>query len=189
MYCVLVSDYIDKMIEIEEYDLSQWSFFARSGIKECIRFSVCELYRYIVPTHYQNFRYQPKNTETTFYIYCYSNNRKCIFIFIDDKYEPRVVLNALQELSDVMCNDILKEECKRILKEYNDPDKIDKIDKIGYLRNDVDKTKQILVEDINKLLERDESIERLIERTNELSYTGKVFVKKSKELNRCCSII
>lgn len=73
-----------------------------------------------------------------------------------------------------------------IFKKYANPEEVDQIMKI---QKDLDETKEIMIQNIDKLLERGESLEALMEKSTDLSFKTKAFMKQSKELNRCCVII
>lgn len=55
--------------------------------------------------------------------------------------------------------------------------------------NTIEETKNILYDDLNKLLKRGEKIETIIEKTTYLSKSAKVFYQKSKKFNTCCIIL
>lgn len=77
-------------------------------------------------------------------------------------------------------------ELNNLLVRYQKPEEVDQIMRIN---RDIEETKQIMVENIDKMLARGEKIETLMDKSQDLSFHSKAFMKKSKELNRCCTII
>ena len=53
----------------------------------------------------------------------------------------------------------------------------------------VDVNKKVLLRSISKVIERGDKIEDLVEQTENLSATSKIFFKHSRKLNRCCWIL
>jgi len=60
----------------------------------------------------------------------------------------------------------------------NDPS----VDKIGLVKQQIDDTKQVMIQNIDKLLERGEKIELLVTKTQELQERSSQFNKSSKKL-------
>jgi hypothetical protein len=61
--------------------------------------------------------------------------------------------------------------------------------KTDILKDDLERTKQVLKRSISSVLKRGEKIEDLIEKTETLSMSSKIFFERSRNLNRCCWII
>ncbi|KTD26207.1 R-SNARE family protein [Legionella israelensis] len=64
--------------------------------------------------------------------------------------------------------------------------------KLRQIKEELEETKKIMTDNIDKLLERGERIEQLIEKTEELSRNAKQFKHEAEELNRCwpsCTIL
>lgn len=53
---------------------------------------------------------------------------------------------------------------------------------------EVQNTKKVLIRTISKVIERGENIEELVDKTEKLSDTSKIFFKSSRKLNSCCWI-
>ena len=78
------------------------------------------------------------------------------------------------------------ETLKNALAKYQDPTKADGMEK---LKKDIEGTKEVLHTALEKLLDRGESIESLIERTDELSGSSKEFYKRANRSKCPCSIL
>ncbi len=73
-----------------------------------------------------------------------------------------------------------------MIAQYQQPDKVDNIMQI---EKDLDETKAVLVKSIDQLLVRGEKLEDLAQKSQDLSFQSKAFMKKSEDLNSCCTII
>lgn len=69
---------------------------------------------------------------------------------------------------------------------YQEPKEVDNIAK---LQKDIAETKDILIQTMDKLMARGEKIEELVQKSQDLSFHSKAFMKQSKQLNKCCTII
>lgn len=86
------------------------------------------------------------------------------------------------------CN-IELESIHKLFKDYQNPNTVLKNDKIFKINNELDMVKEIMVQNIEDLLNRGTKIEDLVNKTQDLSDTSKTFVRKTKEMNRCCIIL
>jgi synaptobrevin family protein YKT6 len=66
-----------------------------------------------------------------------------------------------------------------LLKQYQNPQQVDQLMKI---QADVDETKEIMVKNIDKLLDRNEKLEDLVAKSDDLSLQSKTFMKQSKKV-------
>lgn len=117
-------------------------------------------------------------------------------IICDNEYDRRVAFNLLSKCMseyetknwDWSINDIdrkgMDNNLYKLLIEYQKPVNIDVILKIT---QNLESTKIILHQSIDKMLERGEKIDVLLDKTNDLSVTSKNFYKKSKKLNSWCN--
>ena len=57
------------------------------------------------------------------------------------------------------------------------------------IQSEIEKSKQIVVQSIEKVMENMDQLDSLVEKSNDLNDTSKMFYKKSKKMNRCCTIL
>ena len=69
------------------------------------------------------------------------------------------------------------------LREYQDPKKVDKIEK---LNSQLSETKEILCQAIDKVLQRGEKLDDLVEKSTKLSSQSKLFYKEARKANSWC---
>lgn len=78
---------------------------------------------------------------------------------------------------------------EKVCKSYEDPRKSDNILKI---QNQLDETKDIMIQNIESILARGESIQDLVDKTEDLESSSKVFFNNADKLNSCwgrCEIL
>lgn len=73
----------------------------------------------------------------------------------------------------------------KMLTEYQDPKTADKI---MLIQKNLDDLKDIMHKNINDVLKRGESLESLMERSEDLSQASIHFYKKAKATNSCCGM-
>lgn len=61
--------------------------------------------------------------------------------------------------------------------------------KIHKIQHNLDETLSITTNLLEKILERGQKLDDLVEQSNDLSNSTRVFYKKTKELNRCCILM
>lgn len=135
---------------------------------------------------------------------CYSsvNSDKLAVAIICDEEYPRRVANDLifkifeQLASFIYTNKInissFKEDTdikfpyiETIIKEWQNPHEKDGILK---LQNELNDVTNIMRKNLNELLEREENLEKLMDKSKDLSTTSVQFYKTAKKTNRCCTI-
>jgi len=72
------------------------------------------------------------------------------------------------------------------LREYQDPTKVDKVLRLD---KQLGETKDILVKTIEKVLERGEKLDELVDKSAALSAQSKMFYKQAKKTNACCAVM
>ena len=131
--------------------------------------------------------------------YIDNENMGCVII-TDIDYDKRVAHIVMRKAMDMFKSesenwdwqtredDVDKSKiCEYIddlIMDYYEPKEKDSILKIN---NNIDKTKEVLHQSIEKMLERGEKIDVLIQKSNDLSLGSKKFLKKSKEMNSWCN--
>lgn len=133
-------------------------------------------------------------------MYCFvqMDGLGCIVV-ADKAYNARVAITLAKE----MVNGFktvhgaswrgAKEDCsckypklEEALRDYQDPTQVDKIMKLD---KQLAETKDILHKTIDKVLERGERLDDLVDRSAALSSQSKLFYKQAKKTNSCCVIM
>lgn len=61
-----------------------------------------------------------------------------------------------------------------------------KADRIAKIQQDLDQTNVLLYQSIQSLLRRGETLDQLLDKSNDLSLASQMFAKRAKKLNSCC---
>ena len=164
------------------YELSSYGFFQRSNIKEICTFACKEFAKRCID-NYQVLQYM------NFNIYALTNNKYTITCVSDEEYPITAAKSFLNKVIDIINYDNVDNvdnKIEELLIECQDPMKADKLIAI---KNELEETKEILMKTMEDLLNRGESLDNLIEKSNELSNNSKSFMKETKKMNSCCNII
>jgi len=121
--------------------------------------------------------------------------------FADEDYPARVAFGYLAKV----CEDFaqatggqlptsLEDNClsafstkhAALLKQFQDPGQADQLTKIMH---ELEQTKMVLHETIEAALERGQKIDALVDKSNDLSGSSKMFYKTAKKQNQCCTFM
>ncbi len=94
--------------------------------------------------------------------------------------EKKLDLNLYTNDTDVKYPNIATE-----IEEWQDPSKKDNLMK---LQNELNDVTDIMRQNLNELLKREENLEKLMEKSNDLSATSVSFYKQAKKTNSCCNL-
>ena len=121
-------------------------------------------------------------------------------IICDNKYKRRIAFGLLSKAMEIFKSDDknwdwstldidknpneLDNTLQELIKQYQNPSNTDNILKIT---KDLEDTRITLHDSIDKMLERGDNINNLVEKSNDLSLQSKKFYKKTKKLNSWCN--
>jgi synaptobrevin family protein YKT6 len=176
LYAILVFD--EKFtLEYSNYNLDDFSFFYRMSIKASIERVLSELVKHFETNNY--YKINETIEKHNFVVYTLTTTKFYIAI-TDDEYPQRIAFTYLDKLRNLQFNKI---EFDNIFSHYCDANETDKILK---LKGEVNETKDVVLDSIDKLLERGESIDELLQRTEKLKTTSDLFRIRTREMNSCC---
>jgi len=176
------------------YNLADYSFFQKGSIKEFLAFAARTVMRRIGPG------VNAVDYEGNL-VYCFVQQDGLGAIALTDRaYPARVAVTMLKELlagfraavaapvwraavADGACRFAKLEDA---IRDYQDPTKVDKIMKLNV---QLAETKEMLHKTIDKVLERGEKLDDLVEKSSALSQQSKLFYKQAKKTNSCCSVM
>jgi synaptobrevin family protein YKT6 len=87
-----------------------------------------------------------------------------------------------KDIKDIQSKDI-NNWLTGILKDYSNPQNVDKLEKVKQL---VEETKAQMVVNIEKVIQREEDLNVLIDKSQDLSNISKKYLKEAKRTNQCC---
>lgn len=184
---------------IQIFRLNDFFFFTRSSIKELIIFCCKEISKRILNEKFYRIEFDDDHKEM---LLKYNlQNIICNVLMSDDKIYCIVTNNKYESLPIYELILQIKEKIKERPKTIRESDNNILMnmttnteehlieDRLSLIKKDLDDTREELMISIDKLLNRGEKLEDLIDRTNDLSMSTKLFHKKSNDLNKCCPIL
>jgi synaptobrevin family protein YKT6 len=181
MVCVYSVGIIDKskddsLLLHGSYELSSFSFWQRSTIKDLCSFVSVETAKRC--TENMSASIEHKN------VICYASVSRNIAVTIvtDVEYPVRIVLMLMNKMMHMYIHESVT-DFDTILKEYQN---INKVDKMAAIRSDLNDTIKICHETINKLCLREDELATMMVKTDELLALSMTFRKEAEDLNGCC---
>lgn len=119
--------------------------------------------------------------------------------FADAEYPTRVAFGYMSKLCEDFtqatggnfagttdgCSDaVFSAAHSKLLQQFQDPAQADQLTRIMH---ELEQTKLVLHETIEAALERGQKIDELMQKSNDLSGSSKMFFKTAKKQNQCCS--
>ena len=179
IYSILIYHTLDYSLLHNNFNLNDFYFYTHNKIKS----GIIELANATIKNIDKQKFYQITETfnDITFYIYIYTHNNRIYIVLADEEYPKIAILEFIQEL-------IINEQdaFEKIWQKYQDPIQINKILQV---KKNLEDTKKIMLDSVDKILERGEKIEDLIDKTDQLNTSSEVFRIKAKQLNSCCNIL
>jgi synaptobrevin homolog YKT6 len=179
------------------FDVSDFGWFQQSGVREFLMFASRECIHRTQPGMRQSVLYQ----EHLCHVHV-AQSGLGVAVISDESYPQRVAFGlgshalrefvALEETSGWadqradMSYKSASSMAELLLQKYKDPNEADKLAKI---QKDLDDTKEVLVQTMDKLLDRGERLDTLAAKSEDLSFQSKVFLDQSASLNSCCTIL
>lgn len=186
-----------KALELSEVkDLSQFGYFERSSVGQFMTF-----FAETVATRTSSG--QRQSIEEGNYVgHVYARAEGICGVLITDKEYPvrpaytllnkvldeYLVAHPVESWKDVSAtNDSLKmNELEGYIAKYQDPAQADAIMKV---QQELDETKIVLHKTIENVLQRGEKLDNLVDKSESLNASSKMFYKQAKKSNSCCVIV
>jgi synaptobrevin family protein YKT6 len=178
-----------------ERDLTSFGRFTRGSVSEFMSFTAKTVAARTLPGQRQNV----EESAYTFHAYGRSEG-VCGIIITDHEYPSLVAHQLLSKVCDEFLSKYPKSafanatdqanmsypELKDYIVKYQDPQQADSIMKI---QKELDETKIVLHKTIESVLERGEKIDNLVQKSDELSASSKMFYTQAKKQNSCCIVM
>lgn len=187
----------DKVVELSSArDLSQFSFFERSSVSQFMTF-FSETVSQRTPSG------QRQSIEEGNYIghtYTRSEGLSCVIIS-DKEYPVRPAYTLINKILEEYLSlhpseqwdnisatspSLTFDKLETYLKKYQDPSQADSIMKV---QQELDETKIVLHKTIESVLQRGEKLDSLVDKSEALSSSSRMFYKQAKKTNSCCVIM
>lgn len=177
-------------------DLSQFSFFERSSVSQFMTF-------FSETVSQRTAAGQRQSIEEGNYVghtYTRSEGLSCVIItdkeypvrpaytLINKVLEEYLSLHPSSEWSQVTATTaaLYFDKLETYLKKYQDPSQADSIMRV---QQELDETKIVLHKTIESVLQRGEKLDSLVDKSEALSSSSRMFYKQAKKTNSCCVIV
>jgi len=182
-------------------DINEFGIFKQSTVKEFLLFASREVIARTQPKETQSITQNSKDIEKKFIIHVHVNETKIGGVVITDTdYLPRaahgILLKGIEETVKAYGNNVSEKytsdsnlsvpSLQNLINQYQKPSEVDKI---SLINKDIDETKDIISKSIDQLLSNEENLQVLAQKSEDLSIQSKLFLKQTKEMNRCCEIL
>ncbi|CCH61873.1 hypothetical protein TBLA_0F03360 [Henningerozyma blattae CBS 6284] len=187
----------EKALELTEVkDLSQFGYFERGSVGQFMTFFAETVATRTSPGQRQSV----EEGNYVGHVYARSEGICCVLI-TDKEYPVRPAYTLLNKVSDeylvahtpnewaniTVTNDKLKMiELDTYIVKYQDPTQADAIMKV---QQELDETKIELHKTIENVLQRGEKLDNLVDKSESLTASSKMFYKQAKKTNSCCILM
>ncbi|KAF3993371.1 hypothetical protein FT663_01875 [Candidozyma haemuli var. vulneris] len=187
----------DSVVELAAArDLSQFSFFERSSVSQFMTF-------FSETVSQRTQAGQRQSIEEGNYVghtYTRSEGLSCVVI-TDKEYPVRPAYTLINKILEEYLSLHPAKEWSTVtepnsafafdkldtyIKKYQDPSQADSIMKV---QQELDETKIVLHKTIESVLQRGEKLDTLVDKSEALSSSSRMFYKQAKKTNSCCVIV
>lgn len=176
VYSLAISDGTNNLQQ--EFNLSSFNFFEKPTIKYYLNLANVEASKHV--------RYGERKSITIQKYVAHvlapsSNNNNTYIMITDDDYPSK----SAHLLLNIIASSSIKDQQNLLhwIEVAKNPKDFDKIENINQQLNDI---KDIMLDNIEKIIERGEKIDVLEERSRQLMNHSETWWKDTKKLNRCC---
>jgi len=160
-------------LKYKHYDLSDLSFIYRYFAENTIENIALKSLNHIESNQIYKILETVNDMEIIIYGQWYSDYN---IIITDREYPSYLVYSLFEDLKSV-------DNIDSLWFKYCDGKHADKIQ---HVKSELTETKAVVMSSLDKLYERHENLEVLIEKADELESVSKIFVEETKTLNKCC---
>lgn len=187
LYCAIFPDIVNE----ETLSIVEYSIFSNSILASALNNHTIRLFQFISRSVLQKLCEKAQNDsmriqDGEYIIYCSRNKSHRSVIITDNVYPSNVAQRLLYKISttnvDTMNIEVAQTDLKTIFIAYSNPN----VDSLYKIKCELEDTKKVLHSNIEKLFERGDKLDDLIERSDRLSTVTKTFYKKAKKTNRWC---
>lgn len=177
------------------FELSSFGFFNRSTIQEVCQFVSRETVARTGTgqansvTHL-NYNCHVRTLSTGLSVACVTDQEYPSFVVLG--FLNKALTAFLEKHPEAEWTKITKDtnltvpELDKLVQDYQDPSKVDKIVQI---KQELERTTEIVIKTIDQLLEREEKLDDIVRMSQDLSFQSRALASSAKELNGCCNIL
>jgi synaptobrevin family protein YKT6 len=174
----------------ESYDLNDFSYWQSGTIKKSCSELCMDLLLGTPINTFRTVNVTDIDIIKDYVIYIRSASDHGVTCISKISYPKRLIYELMNEIEAYLVNSdsliVPSSELDKIVLLSKDRLKDDKITKI---QGQLDSTKDIMVDNIDKILQRGEKLDVLVLKSEELELLSRKFVNDTKKLNSCCTIL
>ena len=167
-------------------DFNDVSFIYRKNAVE-----LCDFYAQSLATSPKEDKFLTAQ-EKQFLFFSFRKGNACSMLIASDDYPSRAAFSIIREIMTEY------EQCQgkfpggkcaaiqRGIREYQKPANADKLLKI---QENLEETRQIMTQNLEAAIGRGETLDELASKSQNISEQSKLFARKARDMNRCCSVI
>ena len=177
------------------HNLSKIDFFKRGTVKSFIKFHARTVVTRTLKGQRQTIQFEENMGKCHVYV---SESGLAAAVLTDGDYPMRVAFTLLNETMRVFEDkskggwrgakedvDMDFREGDELLKKFQNPSEADKISKI---EKELEEVKGIVVKSMDDILKRGETLDSLVQKSNDLSEMSRQFYRTAKKNNQCCQM-
>ena len=167
---------------LKSYNLKDLYFFQRDTAKQVFVFISDTLIRRTYDGDPYQILYE--HTANKYYCHLYRDHGLAVTLLTDRDYPHLVAKRLISKLFSY--KKLTEKELCDLHQQYGKPYEVDKVYKT---QATIERTRTVMVDNINLIMNRGENLESLAEKTDLINDTAKKFLTKSKQMNKCCYIL
>lgn len=185
IFAICIRKHIEPKIEkTTVYDVGHINYFFRNNAKEFINFAIS-----LIDERTQNKLGHMNYTYEQYVVHVNKTESTTVCVITDNAYPERIATSLTHiieknvssnvDINNANINNLLTD----YIKTYKNPRNADKLYKI---QCELDEINNIMHQNVDDLLERDENLDSLMAKSHDLSIGSKKLFDESKKLNRWC---
>ena len=180
----------------KETKMTDFNWFQRKYVREFMTFSCRECIKAMDKDKFITFNHELEKIKYNIYGFTLNHKLYCAMI-TNDKYPAQLckgigidlLKNFVKSYPKFETTKDINMPYKRIKSDIIHYEKSSQFDKMEKIQKDIEEVKGIMIQNIDKILEKGEKLDELVEKSNDLSQQSKMFYKQANKMNSCCIIL
>jgi len=176
VYAILKQAVDTKTLVNEQFNLEKFGIFKRGTIKDFIKGIVREISSNLPRDSQMREVRENQSGKEQFKIIFQMRDKARVFVITDIEYDSKVAYRLLDKCFE-------EQNYEGLIKEYKEWEDKDQFKKI---EDELEKCNVIVMEGLSEILQRGETLNDLVEKSEHLSMQTKILFKTAKKRNSCC---
>ncbi|CAH8366145.1 unnamed protein product [Eruca vesicaria subsp. sativa] len=175
------------------FDFSGFNYFYHPNITEFVRFYSSTVASRTLPSQRQSVKHED------YMVHAYNRDGLCAVGLMDDRYPVRCAFSLLNQVLDEYqkifgetwrsAKEVSKQKWPYLVEALDKFQDLAEADKLSKIQMELDETSIIIHKTIDSVLARGEKLDTLVEKSSDLNKASKMFYKKARKTNVCCTIL